>query len=142
MQSRECSTVVVLLRFLLYISLRVHRIVIYEPRVKRHERIFEARATKERVFHWRECAEYVFPHRSLYKIFFETKVMSDLSCSSLCEYMALAKVSIELMAIYFPYFKIFNIPIGEIAFCKSDQFIKCDKRCSYHVFYLILFIMS
>jgi hypothetical protein len=28
------------------------------------ERIFEARATKERVLHLRECAEYVFSHRS------------------------------------------------------------------------------
>jgi hypothetical protein len=64
----------------------------------------------------------------VYTKFFETNVMSDLSCSSLCEYMALAKVSIELMAIYFPYLKIFNIPIGEIAFCKSDQFIKCEQN--------------
>jgi hypothetical protein len=27
--------------------------------------LFEARATKERVLHLRECAEYVFPHRRM-----------------------------------------------------------------------------
>jgi hypothetical protein len=30
--------------------------------------LFEARATKERVLHLRECAEYVFSHRSSYNI--------------------------------------------------------------------------
>jgi hypothetical protein len=38
--------------------------------------LFEARATKERVLHLRECAEYVF---SLRTIFFETNIMPDLS---------------------------------------------------------------
>jgi hypothetical protein len=33
---------------------------------------------------------------------------------------ALAKVSIELIAIYFHSFKIVNIQIGEMAFCKPD----------------------
>jgi hypothetical protein len=36
---------------------------------------------------------------------------------------ALAKVSIELMAIYFHSFEIFNIQIGETAFCKPDFII-------------------
>jgi hypothetical protein len=36
---------------------------------------------------------------------------------------ALAKVSIELIAIYFHSFEIFNIQIGEIAFCKPDFII-------------------
>jgi hypothetical protein len=34
--------------------------------------------------------------------------------------MALAQVLIELIAIYFHFFEIFNIPIGEIMFCKPD----------------------
>jgi hypothetical protein len=48
-------------------------IVIYEPSTRRHfsrmSALFEARAMKERVLHLRECAEYVFAHRSLYNIF-------------------------------------------------------------------------
>jgi hypothetical protein len=48
-------------------------IVIYEPSARRHfsrmSALFEARATKERVLHLRECAEYVFVHRSSYNIF-------------------------------------------------------------------------
>jgi hypothetical protein len=36
---------------------------------------------------------------------------------------ALAKVSIELIAIYFHSFEIFNIQIGEMAFCKPDFII-------------------
>jgi hypothetical protein len=47
--------------------------------------------------------------------------MSDLSCT-LCESMALvhalAKMSNEFLAIYFHFFEIFNIQIGEMAFCK------------------------
>jgi hypothetical protein len=35
----------------------------------------------------------------------------------------LAKVSIELIAIYFHSSKIFNIQIGEMAFCKPDFII-------------------
>jgi hypothetical protein len=34
--------------------------------------------------------------------------------------MALAQVSIELIAIYFHSFEIFNIQIGEMTFCKPD----------------------
>jgi hypothetical protein len=34
--------------------------------------------------------------------------------------MALAQVSIELIAIYFHSFEIFNIQIGEMTFCKAD----------------------
>jgi hypothetical protein len=49
---------------------------------------------------------------------------------------ALTKVSIELIAIYFQSFEIFNIQIGEIAFCKPDfityyqlkLFLECSKR--------------
>jgi hypothetical protein len=48
-------------------------IVIYEPSARRHfshmSALFEAQATKERVLHLRECAEYVFAHRGLYNIF-------------------------------------------------------------------------
>jgi hypothetical protein len=41
--------------------------------------------------------------------------------------MALVKVSIELIAIYFHSFEIFNIKIGEMAFCKPDFiFIKSN----------------
>jgi hypothetical protein len=47
-------------------------IVIYEPSARRHfshmSALFEAQATKERVLHLRECAEYVFAHRGLYNI--------------------------------------------------------------------------
>jgi hypothetical protein len=45
----------------------VVKIVIYEVSARRHfsrmSALFEARATKERVLHLRECAEYVFAHR-------------------------------------------------------------------------------
>jgi hypothetical protein len=34
--------------------------------------------------------------------------------------MALTQVSIELIAIYFHSFEIFNIQIGEMTFCKPD----------------------
>jgi hypothetical protein len=48
-------------------------IVIYEMSARRHfsrmSALFEARATKQRVLHLRECAEYVFSHRSSYNIF-------------------------------------------------------------------------
>jgi hypothetical protein len=48
-------------------------IVIYEPSARRHfphmSALFEAQATKERVLHLRECAEYFFAHRGLYNIF-------------------------------------------------------------------------
>jgi hypothetical protein len=37
--------------------------------------------------------------------------------------MALATVSMELILIYFHSFDIFNIQIGEIAFCKPDLII-------------------
>jgi hypothetical protein len=37
--------------------------------------------------------------------------------------MALAQVSIKLMAIYFHSFEIFNIQIGEMTFCKADFII-------------------
>jgi hypothetical protein len=55
-------------------------IVIYEPSASRHfsrmSALFEARATKERVLHFRECPEYVFSI-----LFFETNIiMSDVSC--------------------------------------------------------------
>jgi hypothetical protein len=50
-----------------------HKIVIYEPSARRHfshmSALFEAQATKERVLHLRERAEYVFAHRGLYNIF-------------------------------------------------------------------------
>jgi hypothetical protein len=36
--------------------------------------------------------------------------------------MALAQVSIELIAIYFHSFEIFNIQIGEMSFCKPDYY--------------------
>jgi hypothetical protein len=37
--------------------------------------------------------------------------------------MALAQVSIELIAIYFHSFEIFNIQIEEMTFCKADFII-------------------
>jgi hypothetical protein len=37
--------------------------------------------------------------------------------------MALTQVSIELIAIYFHSFEIFNIQIGEMTFCKRDFII-------------------
>jgi hypothetical protein len=37
--------------------------------------------------------------------------------------MALAQVSIELIAIYFHFLEIFNIQIGEMTFCKPDFII-------------------
>jgi hypothetical protein len=37
--------------------------------------------------------------------------------------MALAQMSIELIAIYFHSFEIFNIQIGEMTFCKPDFII-------------------
>jgi hypothetical protein len=46
-----------------------HVIVIYEMSVRSRSALFEARATKERVLHLRECAEYVFSHRSSYNSF-------------------------------------------------------------------------
>jgi hypothetical protein len=54
------------------------KIVIYEPSARRHfshmSALFEAQATKERVLHLCESAEYVFAHRGLVcTIFFETK---------------------------------------------------------------------
>jgi hypothetical protein len=42
--------------------------------------LFEARATKERVFHLRKCAEYIFAHQ-VCTIIFETNIISDLSCT-------------------------------------------------------------
>jgi hypothetical protein len=89
--------------------------------------LFEARARKKRVLHLRECAEYVFAHQSLYntiqyKAFFETNIMSDLSCTfaKMALVHALAKVSVKLIAIYFHSFEIFHIQIGEMTFCKPD----------------------
>jgi hypothetical protein len=35
----------------------------------------------------------------------------------------LVKVSFEVIVIYFHFFKIFNIQIGEMAFCKPDFII-------------------
>jgi hypothetical protein len=47
--------------------------VIYEPSARRHfsrmSALFKARATKERVLHLGECAEYIFVHPDLYNIF-------------------------------------------------------------------------
>jgi hypothetical protein len=95
--------------------------------------LFEARARKKRVLHLRECAEYVFAHQSLYntiqyKAFFETNIMSDLSCTfaKMALVHALAKVSVKLIAIYFHSFEIFHIQIGEMTFCKPDFIIKSN----------------
>jgi hypothetical protein len=53
--------------------------------------------------------------------------------------MALAQVSIELIAIYFHSFEIFNIQIGEMTFCKADFVInyyqvKLSSECSKRLF--------
>jgi hypothetical protein len=45
--------------------------------------------------------------------------VSDLSCTL----YALAKISIELIEIYFHSSEIFNIQIGEMVFCKPDFII-------------------
>jgi hypothetical protein len=51
------------------LPLTLHIIVIYEMSARKHFSrmsalfLFEARATKERVLHLRECAEYVFSHQ-------------------------------------------------------------------------------
>jgi hypothetical protein len=58
-------------------------------------------------------------------IFFET-IMSDFLCTfyeCIMLVHALDKMSIELIAIYFHSFEIFNIQIGEMAFCKPDFII-------------------
>jgi hypothetical protein len=61
-------------------------IVIYKMSARRHfsrmNALFEARATKERVLHLRECAEYVFSHRSSCN--FLKRTLSDWSYT-LCE---------------------------------------------------------
>jgi hypothetical protein len=44
---------------------------------------------------------------------------------------ALAKVSVELMVIYFHSFEIFNIQIREMEFCKPD-FIIIKSNYFYH----------
>jgi hypothetical protein len=45
---------------------------------------------------------------------------------------ALAKVSIELIAIYFHSFEIFIIQIGEMAFCKPEfRFLMFKKANSF-----------
>jgi hypothetical protein len=75
--------------------------------------LFGARATKERVLHLRESQEYVFAI-----LFFETNIiMSDMSCT-VCEYPCE-----YIIDIYFHSFEIFNIQIGEMAFCKPDFII-------------------
>jgi hypothetical protein len=54
----------------LIISFEIH---IYELSERKHfsrmSALFEVRATKERVLHLPEYAEYVFAYRSLYNIF-------------------------------------------------------------------------
>jgi hypothetical protein len=76
----------------------------------------------------------------LASIFFEMNIMSDLSYT-LCNRMALvhtiAKVSIELIAIYFHFFEIFIILIGEMAFCKPE-FIIIESNYFQNAFWMIL----
>jgi hypothetical protein len=99
-----------------------YKIVIYEMSARRHfshmSALFEARATKERVLHLRECAEYVFSHRSSYN--FLKRTLCLICCIPFMDRIALvhaiAKVSIELIAIYFHSFEIFVIQIGEMSF--------------------------
>jgi hypothetical protein len=79
--------------------------------------LFEARATKERVLHLRECAD-VFSHRSSYNIFCRIPFVNRMALVH-----ALAKMSIELIVIYFHSFEIFIIQIGEVAFYKPDYII-------------------
>jgi hypothetical protein len=53
---------------------------------------------------------------------------------------ALAKVSMELIAIYFHSFEIFNIQIGEMAFCKPDYYqVKLFSECSKNEWFLDYF---
>jgi hypothetical protein len=95
-------------------------IVIYKPSARKHfshmSALFRAGATKERVPHLRECAANTSSRIEVCTIYFETKIMSDLSYI-LCEQMALvhalAKESIELVAIYLYSSEIFNIQIGQ-----------------------------
>jgi hypothetical protein len=58
-------------------------------------------------------------HIEVCTIFFETNIVSDLSCIL----YAFAKMSIELIVIHFHSFEIFNIQIGEMVFCKPEFII-------------------
>jgi hypothetical protein len=63
---------------------RKAKIVIYKMSARRHfsrmSALFETRATKERVLHLRECAEYASSRIEVRTIFFKTNnIMSALS---------------------------------------------------------------
>jgi hypothetical protein len=87
-------------------------IVIYKPSAKRH------------FSHMSANVPNTSSHIEVCTYFLKRTFMSNLSCT-FCEYLALvhAKVSIELIPIYFHFFEIFNIQIGEIVFCKPDFII-------------------
>jgi hypothetical protein len=75
--------------------------------------LFEARATKERVLHLRDCAEYVF---------FETNIMSDLSYT-LCKQDGACPCDCHRINSDLFSFEIFIIQIGEMTFCKPEFII-------------------
>jgi hypothetical protein len=80
--------------------------------------LFETRATKERVLHLRECAEYVFSHRSSLCLICRIPFVNRMALV-----YAIAKVSIKLRAIYFHSLQIFIMQISEIGFCKPEFII-------------------
>jgi hypothetical protein len=88
--------------------------------------LFETRATKERVLHLHECAEYVFSHRSSYDIFLK-RTLCLICRIPFVNRMTLvhvtAKVSNELIAIHFHSFQIFIVQIREMGFCKPEFII-------------------
>jgi hypothetical protein len=99
-------------------------------------RAFEARATKQRVLHLRDVRIRLLA--SKFVQYFLKRTLCLICRIPLVNTMALvyaiAKVSIELIAIYFQSFEIFIIQLGEMAFCKPvyyyqvKLFSECSKR--------------
>jgi hypothetical protein len=95
--------------------------------------LFEARATKERVLHLREVL-ITSSRIEVRTIFFETLCLicriSFVNRMALVH--ALAKVSIELIAIYFHSFEIFIIQIGEMVVPEHRfRALLCDCEMSF-----------
>jgi hypothetical protein len=84
--------------------------------------LFETRATKERVLHLCECAEY------------PEYILKRTLCL-ICRIpfvnrwrLSIPKCQIELTAIYFQSLEMFIIQIGQMAFCKSEFIIIKSKK--------------
>jgi hypothetical protein len=97
-------------------------IVIYEMSAKRHFSCMSALFDERRRSECFICAN--MPNTSsrieVRTIFFETNIMSDLLYTFV---IRIAKVSIELIALYFHSFEIFITQIGEMAFGKPEFII-------------------